>query len=259
METPLTKQQRQEKEYAFPYHFIPRLRDGRFSQAIFLRWGYEYTSYLNFVLSQLERTSFQSMLDVGCGDGRLVYEAQHRFHGREIVGVDFSERAIALARAMNSGGDYRVGDITNPALFDRQFDVITLVEVLEHIPLQELGTFVSGIEQHLKAGGTLIITVPSKNIRTNPKHFQHFDEDSLRSTLQPLFTVQECYFINSTSTLTRVLERIMTNRFYILKQRHLMNALYRMYMHRQFQANSETCGRLCVRCIKDVDPTRRST
>ena len=45
----------QEAEYEFPYHYIPRLEGGNFSQVRKLRWGYEYLSYLRFVLARLER------------------------------------------------------------------------------------------------------------------------------------------------------------------------------------------------------------
>src|SRR3954449_3553400 len=73
------KQTIQESEYEFPYHYIPTLVNGNFSQVRKLRWGYEYLSYLRFVLSTLEKLQFNSLLDVGCGEGRFLSEVAKRF------------------------------------------------------------------------------------------------------------------------------------------------------------------------------------
>src|ERR1043166_3143274 len=68
----------QETEYQFPYHYIPTLENGNFSQVRKLRWGYEYLSYLRFILSRLDKIEFASLLDVGCGEGRFLCEVQKR-------------------------------------------------------------------------------------------------------------------------------------------------------------------------------------
>src|SRR5437870_12131964 len=91
------KQAVQEAEYEFPYHCSPRLEGGNYSQVRKLRWGYEYLSYLRFVLTRLERVEFDSLLDVGCGEGRFLREVSKRFEGKRLLGVDFSARAVEYA------------------------------------------------------------------------------------------------------------------------------------------------------------------
>src|SRR5215212_3675852 len=91
----------QEAEYEFPYHYIPRLEGGNFSQVRKLRWGYEYLSYLRFILSRLEGIEFDSLLDVGCGEGRFLHEVFKRYPDKNLLGVDSSSRALEYARLLN--------------------------------------------------------------------------------------------------------------------------------------------------------------
>src|ERR1051325_9635797 len=98
MATRLTPQQTiQDTQYQFPYHYIPTIENGNFSQVRKLRWGYEYLSYLRFILSTLEQIEFQSLLDVGCGEGRFLCEVSKRLAGKRLVGIDLSARAVQYA------------------------------------------------------------------------------------------------------------------------------------------------------------------
>ena len=90
----------QDAQYRFPYHYLPRIEGGRFRFHEVLDWGHEYLSYMTHVADVLERIDWESVLDVGCGDGRLPSLLTARFPEKRIVGLDYSERAIALASAM---------------------------------------------------------------------------------------------------------------------------------------------------------------
>src|ERR1051325_285897 len=103
MATRLTPQQTiQDTQYQFPYHYIPTLENGNFSQVRKLRWGYEYLSYLRFVLSTLEEIQFESVLDVGCGEGRFLWEVSKCFSDKRLVGIDLSARADRKSTRLNS-------------------------------------------------------------------------------------------------------------------------------------------------------------
>jgi SAM-dependent methyltransferase len=81
-----------------------------------------------------------SVLDAGCAMGFLV-EALHR-RGVDAYGIDISEYAIA--KVDNSVADRcRVGSIAEP--FDRRYDLITCVEVLEHIPPHEADQVIANL------------------------------------------------------------------------------------------------------------------
>ncbi|NQW15880.1 MAG: class I SAM-dependent methyltransferase [Chloroflexi bacterium] len=127
----------QEEQYSYPYHYLPRIIDGRFTQSMSWAFGYQYMAAAEFIIERLRELEFESLLDVGCGDGRLIREISSTFPDRRIVGIDYSQRAIAIARSMNPDLDYRIGSIAERSVQDElgTYDAISLIEVLEHIPL----------------------------------------------------------------------------------------------------------------------------
>ena len=238
----------QENEYKFPYHYIPTLENGNFSQVKKLRWGYEYLSYLRFILSRVEKIEFNSLLDVGCGEGRFLCEASKRFPHKELIGVDVSERAVEYAGLLNPNVKFVCGDITDAALFSRKFDLITLIETLEHLPPEQVSDFVKGLRQYLHDDGVLILSVPSQNLTLNRKHYQHFNLESLAASLKPHFRISEHYFLNRISKWDRLLNRLLINRYFILNEPRLLNALYRRYENRLLNAVESDGKRICVVC-----------
>ena len=73
-----------------------------------------------------------SVLDAGCAKGFLVEQLRER--GVDASGIDVSEHAIAEAH--ESVRDHcRVASLTEP--LDRRYDLITCIEVLEHLPAAE--------------------------------------------------------------------------------------------------------------------------
>lgn len=242
----------QEEMYHFPYHYIPTYDHGNFSQVKTLFWGYEYLSYIRFVLSKLQSLHFESLLDVGCGDGRFLYELSKTFPKRNLVGLDFSERSIMHARALNPNAKYLCGDITNTELMDEKFDVITLIETIEHIPQRDIQDFVTGLSYYLKENGILIVTTPTINVRVNPKHYQHFTLESLAAVVRPTFEVTEKYSLNKISGSIPIMEALMINRFFILNYPRLLNWLYHVYEKKLLHAEPHNAKRICILCKKQA-------
>jgi 2-polyprenyl-3-methyl-5-hydroxy-6-metoxy-1,4-benzoquinol methylase len=250
MTTPDKQQRIQESRYRFPYHYIPSCDDGNFVHAKVLRWGFEYLAYIRFVIERIQTLSFDSLLDVGCGDGRLLWEVRQRFPDKDLVGIDVSEQAIRFARAMSPNVEYVCGDVSDPAILAKEFDVITLIEVLEHIPPDRIQPFIRGLHKRLKANGVLVATVPSRNVKVTRKHYQHFDRESLAETLKPHLAVSHCYFINRISRWTRWMKRLLANRWFILNHRGLLNRIYRSYEKHLLPAEEHNAKRICVVCRK---------
>lgn len=242
------EQELQEDQYEFPYHYIPRLDKRGFAQVRVLAWGYEYLSYLSFVLDRLGEVPFEAMLDVGCGDGRFVHEAVRRFPDRRFVGVDYSARAIAQAQAMTPNARFHAGDVTDPGFLPERFQVATLIEVLEHIPPNAMPAFLRGVHARLAPGATLIATVPSAVVPVNRKHYQHFTGELLGRTLQPYFTVEALHYLNRVSPVVRAIQRAMTNRLFVVRARPLVNAFYRGYQQRWLRGGPDDTKRLCAVC-----------
>jgi 2-polyprenyl-3-methyl-5-hydroxy-6-metoxy-1,4-benzoquinol methylase len=95
------------------------------------------------------------LLDVGCGNGRLL--ATMRWAGWTVEGVEPDARAAAAAKAQ--GLTVHVGTLDDVDLPDAVFDAVTLDNVLEHLP-----TPVRTLErcrQLLRPEGLLWIVTPN--------------------------------------------------------------------------------------------------
>ncbi len=96
----------------------------------------------------------RSLLDVGAGTGLLVEAA--RTLGWAAEGV---EPAARLAQeAATHGLTVHEGVLPHPALEGRTFDVVTCVDVIEHVT-DPVGLLQS-MTRHLGPGGTLVVTTP---------------------------------------------------------------------------------------------------
>jgi ubiquinone/menaquinone biosynthesis C-methylase UbiE len=99
-----------------------------------------------------------SVLDLGCGNGRAFREIKER--GAQYIGVDFSEELIKEAKDIHSEADFRVANALQLPFVDEYFDKIYCFAVLHHIPSKQLRQeFMEEARRVLKPGGTLILTV----------------------------------------------------------------------------------------------------
>jgi SAM-dependent methyltransferase len=243
------EQQVQEDQYAFPYHYLPQIENG-FHQHAYWSWGFRYLGGMAVANALCEQEPFDSLLDLGCGDGRFISDLARRQPALRLLGVDYSERAIALARALNPGLDYRAIDIVGTDLREAEFDVVTLIEVIEHIPPEELPRFLERAVSLLRSGGRLVITAPHRNKRLGDKHFQHFDASSLTALLSPHLRELHVQPFDLPSRLLGLWFRLMgrAGKYFLITWQPLLNAFYAYYAKHCLHARDETrCGRIaCV-------------
>ena len=97
----------------------------------------------------------KKVLDIACGGG-LASEEMAKL-GANVVGVDASEKAIAVAKNHAQGGDldidYRVGTSGD---VKGKFDVVLALEVIEHVPCKR--AFIQDAAARVKKGGSLVIS-----------------------------------------------------------------------------------------------------
>ncbi len=96
------------------------------------------------------------LLDVGCGPG--VAARYFADLGYKVVAVDVSQVAVGEAAAL--GVEAHVVDLSRPALPEGPFDVVLVLEVLEHLaePLQLL----LRLKEILAGGGKLVVSLPNE-------------------------------------------------------------------------------------------------
>jgi len=249
--TPKNKTQRiQEEEYAFPYHYIPEISEEGFTQVKHWSWGYRYLGGLRVAIDQLNKISFNSLLDVGCGDGRFLRELNQIYPGKRLVGLDYSPQGINFAKAFNPQLDYLCINILEEK-FEEKFDVVTAIEVLEHIPKNELDTFIDRIIASLKPNSTFIFTVPHKNVPLQDKHFQHFTSDSLKELLTNKFSKISFIPFDPNNRFFDNFLRIIGGQgnYFIITYKKLLSYCFKLYIKKYLYSNKEyLCKRICVVC-----------
>jgi SAM-dependent methyltransferase len=84
----------------------------------------------------LALTAPSSVLDVGCGEGVLVHRWARRLPACRIVGVDLREESIQAGWAQRQAPnlEYRVMDTADLPFAGNEFDLVSAIEVLEHVP-----------------------------------------------------------------------------------------------------------------------------
>ena len=124
----------------------------------------------------------RTILDVGCGIGASSASYASGRADTTVHGVDISPNNIEVARALfaRPGLEFSVGDMSEPP-GDRQYDLIAMVDMHEHIPREQWPTFHRVLAESLSETGTLVMTTPSplhqEYLRTHkPEGIQVVDE-----------------------------------------------------------------------------------
>lgn len=242
----------QEGQYRYPYHYIPQFSENRYTQLQYWAWGYRYLGGIEVILKKLQQINFESMLDVGCGDGRFLMEVSRVHAQKELLGIDISKRAIKLAKAMNSSQEFMVLDISVSEL-NQKYDVVTAIEVLEHIPPERVSKILRGIHRSMNQGAYLLMTVPHRNKPLSEKHYQHFDSGGIADLLSPLFHNLEIVPFDKKSTLLKGIQKLLggNGQNYVINNAKILNTFFGLYRKKFLYADSEQdCLRLAVFCQK---------
>ena len=118
-------------------------------------------------ISGLAPLKGKRVLDVGCGGGILADSMARR--GAEVLGIDLATKALKVAQlhaieAETQGVSYR--EISAEALAieqPRSFDVVTCMEMLEHVPDPSL--IVKACAELVKPGGWVIFSTINRNAK----------------------------------------------------------------------------------------------
>lgn len=92
------------------------------------------------ILKALSDLSFENVLDVGCGYGRVIRLIQSQFKGIKIKGIDISPHQIEYARKYVKDEDVEisVGTIYDIDAPDNSYELVISTSVLMHIPFSRI-------------------------------------------------------------------------------------------------------------------------
>lgn len=100
-----------------------------------------------------DRAQPTSLLDVGCGEGLLVHRWAQRLGQKRVVGIDLEEESIQAGWAERQAPnlEYRVMQADSLPFAANEFDLVSAIEVLEHLPDPErtLSEMARCAERHL--------------------------------------------------------------------------------------------------------------
>jgi SAM-dependent methyltransferase len=140
-------------------------------------------------------------LDVACGAGQLLY-AFKTIGYNNTYGIDVSPEQVLVAKNISNNiieGDaliYLKNNINT-------FDLITAIDIIEHLDKNEMFDFLDSIYLSLRVGGRLILQMPNAESPFGHKirycdltHENSFDPSNLNSVLNIVgfknFQIQEC-------------------------------------------------------------------
>lgn len=135
------------------------------------------------VLGVLRGLAPASVLDIGSGRGAFLWPLLDQLPGARVLAADRSERAVADIAAVARGGVSRLGaarlDATRLGLARASHDVVTILEVLEHLE----DPAAAAREAIRVARGFVVASVPSVPDE-NPEHLRLYDRASLERLLR---------------------------------------------------------------------------
>ena len=157
------------------------------------------------VIGVLRSLSPARVLDIGTGRGVFLWPLLDSFPGLHVTAVEQDARRIGHLRAVSDGGINRLevldADACNLPYADAAFDVVCVLEVLEHQEQPaKLATEVVRV-----ASRFVLASVPSKE-DDNPEHIQLFTGDSLSDLLTAAGakSVKISYVLNHIIAVARV-------------------------------------------------------
>lgn len=101
-----------------------------------------------------------SLLDAGCNTGELLGDCRKSFPSARLVGVDLNASAIEAARRKLPDVEFHQGSSHHLAFADGEFDCITCIEVIEHVPRRYRKEMLGEFWRALRPGGRLILRCP---------------------------------------------------------------------------------------------------
>ena len=119
------------------------------------------------------------VLDVGCGAGILCRRIKSAVPASAVTGIDFSDVTIARCRERDRGLgiEYECLSVRDVGMLDREFDLILLCEVIEH--LDDAERAVQSAMSLLRDGGRFIITCPHDSEVPSHEHVRVWGHDEV--------------------------------------------------------------------------------
>ena len=134
---------------------------------------------LSFLQGIVSAGQCQSLLDVGSGRGVFLFPLLRDFPDLEVTSLDILPHRVELLQCLHDGGIGNLHPLQEDICLwdapDKSFDVVTMLEVMEHIPDTE-----AAVRNAVRlAKNYVIVSVPSKP-DDNPEHIHLLSNEDLK-------------------------------------------------------------------------------
>ena len=144
----------------------------------------------------------KKILNIGCGNGAFEYLTANT--AREIVGIDTKDEDISQAE--EECRDFKNVNFVKANILEDNFpktsaDVVTMFDVIEHIPEETESIVLKKIHRILKSQGQIIISTPLENATKyfdpawylKPRHRHYTKEQLVELLIDAGFEVERIY------------------------------------------------------------------
>lgn len=102
-----------------------------------------------------------SILDLGCGNGRLALAFQQKYQNSiHYIGVDNSEEFLKIAQKQHTNYKFKEGDLLNIPLQDKSINTIFCLRTFHHLPTNALRlAALKEMKRVLKPDGKIVLSV----------------------------------------------------------------------------------------------------
>ncbi len=135
------------------------------------------------ILGTLRGIAPAELLDIGSGRGAFLWPLLDALPFLPVTALDLLKYRVADIQAVADGGVAALtamhGDATNMPFADHSFDVVTLLEVLEHIP-----DTAAALREVLRVARRFVLISVPAHADQNPEHIHLFDAAQLEALLK---------------------------------------------------------------------------
>jgi SAM-dependent methyltransferase len=148
------------------------------------------------------------LLDYGCGDGKYFHHfvSNRGLSAENVYGVEVSSRRVQRCQDMGWANASLINGAEPLPYKDESFDIINMMEVIEHIPAEQGARTVSDLRRILRPGGILLISTPNypikrfydlsdailhhkwDRLKDDPTHVTCYSDNKLRVLLMESFS-----------------------------------------------------------------------
>lgn len=130
---------------------------------------FRYAYAANYLISKYsgENKGEVNLLDIGCSKATFLHFWKNQFNpiwkpSLNYVGIDIRDKAIEYSKAAFPKAQFHNIDITKEELpTDKQFDTVFLMEIIEHIPIEDGHKILDKVHSLLTDNGTMIVSSPN--------------------------------------------------------------------------------------------------